>query len=159
MTLCACGCGQITPVSRWNNKRADVKAGKHFAYCHGHGRRRTTTEDRFWSKVAPAEADECWLWNGYRKPDGYGSFVLDSRPQQAHRVAWTLLRGDIPDGLHIDHLCLTPACVNPWHMELVTNAENARRVHTRGPAVLPQDLRHQSAEATDSTKHKEQNHV
>lgn len=53
--------------------------------------------------------------------------MLDGRPHRAHRIAWTLLRGDIPEKLVIDHLCRNRSCVNPWHMEPVTNQENIDR--------------------------------
>lgn len=89
--------------------------------------KRGPIESRFWPKVQPAEALECWLWIGSRNAAGYGQIHLDGMPRKAHRIAWVLLRGEIPDGLIIDHLCRVRACVNPWHMELVTQTENKRR--------------------------------
>ena len=65
----------------------------------------------------------CWLWMASLNRKGYGSF----QSQAAHRVAYQLLVGPIPDGLHIDHLCRVRNCVNPSHMEPVTPAENQRR--------------------------------
>lgn len=67
---------------------------------------------------------ECWLW-GAAKTKGYGRFWLNGAQRQAHRVFYEECIGPIPDGLHIDHLCRTPACVNPWHMEPVTMLENS----------------------------------
>lgn len=91
-------------------------------------------EYRFWCYVQPADADECWQWIG-TTDKGYGhlsvTFIRDGervcRPAKAHRIAWYLLRGEIVDGLEIDHLCRNPPCVNPWHMDLVTHSENMRR--------------------------------
>jgi hypothetical protein len=82
-------------------------------------------EERFWPKVQ--KTDGCWLWTG-AKSKGYGSFRPDNKTNGwAHRFAYELLVGPIPDGLHIDHLCRVPACVNPAHMEIVTLVENVLR--------------------------------
>lgn len=85
--------------------------------------------ERFWEKVGIAEADDCWPWLGSRNPAGYGQiFVATGKaPKKAHRVAWELLRGEIPDGLHLNHLCRVRHCVNPWHCDPVTNEINIAR--------------------------------
>lgn len=83
--------------------------------------------ERFWAKVQRGAADECWVWLASRTSTGYGQFFVEKGPRKAHRVAYELTKGQIPDGLHIDHLCRTPLCVNPDHLELVTLAENNRR--------------------------------
>jgi len=69
---------------------------------------------------------------GYRvwdapSAEGYGTFYLDGRSQKAHRVAYELLVGPIPEGLTLDHLCRVRHCVNPDHLEPVTRLENWRR--------------------------------
>lgn len=86
-------------------------------------------ETRFWSKVDAS--GDCWLWTGGKVRDGYGKFGHKGRTVQAHRFAYELVRGPIPDGLTIDHLCARPLCVNPNHLEPVTLAENVRRAHVR----------------------------
>jgi hypothetical protein len=68
----------------------------------------------------------CWIWQR-GKAEGYGVVWRDGRVQRAHRVVYEQHRGPIPDGLHLDHLCRVKACVNPDHLEPVTNAENCRR--------------------------------
>src|SRR6266568_5486930 len=80
---------------------------------------------RFWAKVDRSGA--CWLWTAHVGEDGYGTFSLDGHHQRAHRIAWVLLRGPIPEGLQIDHLCRVRACVNPDHLEPVTQRENILR--------------------------------
>lgn len=80
-----------------------------------------TAPARFWPKVA--EDGDCWAWTGYRQPSGYGQFDK----QYAHRWAFEHLRSEIPEGLELDHLCRVRHCVNPWHLEPVTHAENHRR--------------------------------
>lgn len=81
---------------------------------------------RFWEKVQ--KTDSCWLWTG-ATIRGYGVIWENERKRaaRAHRVAWELLRGPIPDGLTLDHLCRTTLCVNPDHLEPCGAGENARR--------------------------------
>jgi hypothetical protein len=75
---------------------------------------------------------ECWNWTGKTDRYGYGSVRVSEKQVGAHRVAWLIYRGDIPAKLVVDHLCCNRLCVNPWHMELVTDAVNARRVANPG---------------------------
>lgn len=86
-------------------------------------------DERFWEKVDLRSDDECWPWMASVTADGYGQFWIttERRSVNAHRVAYELTVGQIPDGLEIDHLCRVRCCVNPTHMEPVTRAENARR--------------------------------
>src|SRR5437870_177242 len=75
-------------------------------------------ETRFWSKVK--KTSSCWEWMAAKYPAGYGKFQMGDKNIQAHRIAYEMLRGPIPDGKCIDHLCRNRGCVNPDHMELVT---------------------------------------
>jgi hypothetical protein len=92
--------------------------------------RRARLDERFWGKVNFFGADGCWDWAGYVTPQGYGSIYRGGgirRPQQAHRVAYELLIGEIPEGLVLDHLCRNRKCVNPLHVEVVTQRINVLR--------------------------------
>lgn len=89
-----------------------------------------STEQRFFEKVNKTSVG-CWIWIGATVPcrDGfvYGKFWLGGRMKMAHRASWELFRGDIPVGLTIDHLCRVTLCVNPEHLEPVTQKENTMR--------------------------------
>lgn len=82
--------------------------------------------ERIAKKISVDTDSGCWLWAGALS-QGYGSVSLDGRSQRAHRVVYKLLAGEIPDGLQLDHLCRVRRCVNPSHLEPVTNRENAIR--------------------------------
>lgn len=85
------------------------------------------------------KTDTCWLWNGPIGTGGYGMFsTAHSRGYsiRAHRAAYQIIVGTIPDDMVIDHLCRVRACVNPDHLEVVTPNENALRraqAHTHCP--------------------------
>ena len=103
-------------------------------YKKGHGRRRPL-RDRVEEKLDKTGA--CWLWTGAIDAGGYGRIgVGGSRTAVAHRVAFELWVGPIPDGLHIDHLCSVRACCNPDHLEAVTQAENNRRAAAANRATV-----------------------
>lgn len=97
---------------------------------------RQTPEERFFKYVHKTES--CWEWTGSKCQKGYGRFVLSRRTQiKAHRFSWQVVNGEIPKGLQLDHLCRNRGCVNPAHLEPVTNLENTLRganfiaVHSR----------------------------
>lgn len=71
----------------------------------------------------------CWDWVRYRDKEGYGRFGFGSKNAMAHRAAYALEVGAIPEGMDIDHLCRNRGCVNPEHLEIVTRQENLRRQH------------------------------
>ncbi len=92
--------------------------------------------DRFMKYVSPEPNSGCWLWLGVltqlssvdgRGSEGYGRCSCNGKTAAAHRVAYELLKGPIPEGLELDHLCRVRCCVNPDHLEPVTKDENFRR--------------------------------
>ena len=94
---------------------------------------------RFWSKVDPAPSSCCWEWTACKYSDGYGRFVLNYRDLGAHRVAYTLAKGEIPEGLLVRHTCDNPACCNPDHLILGTHADNMADRQERNRQVKGED--------------------
>lgn len=91
---------------------------------------------RFNANVFPEPMSGCWLWDGYYGHNGYGSFHLNGKQYRAHRVSYTLHRGEIPENKQLDHLCRNRACVNPDHPEPVTRRENI----LRGSGITAENL-------------------
>ncbi len=80
---------------------------------------------RFLSKTE--KTNTCWLWKAGKTSRGYGCFYAQGKQGTAHRWAYEHHKGPVPEGLQIDHLCRVRHCVNPDHLEAVTQTENIRR--------------------------------
>jgi HNH endonuclease len=104
-----------------------------------------TREDevRFWSRVKILGPDDCWEWQGNcrGRTVQYGLFTIKSKNTPAHRVAYTLVKGEIPDGLSVCHECDNGKCCNPNHLWLGTIADNNRDRHEKGRSVFHNKLK------------------
>lgn len=118
--------------------RAFVPAGaqKYCAHTCYSATLSSPIEQRFWSKVNKTHSSGCWLWmaNAVR---GYGQFVLprvegQQRHVYAHRYAWELSHGSIPDGQFVLHACDVPLCCNPAHLFLGTQQDNLTDARQKG---------------------------
>lgn len=148
--LCMCGCGQKTAIAKTNCVTYGNMAGHPVRFIKNHHFRvpefnpaigtrwtgdpsnrslhvqvfRLDFPERYYEVD---EATGCWNWKRAKKQDGYGCLVLNGKQLRAHRVVYTHLVGEIPEGKELDHLCRNKACVNPAHLEPVTKSENVRR--------------------------------
>lgn len=73
---------------------------------------------------------DCWEWIGSIDAKGYGHKFSGGKTKKAHRLVYEMYKGSIPEGMHLDHLCKNTSCVNPEHLEPVTNQTNVRRSST-----------------------------
>lgn len=129
---CQCGCGEMTKlVSKTRTSRGEIK-GDPRRFVRGHGKKRDPL-DCIMDKVV-MQADGCWLFTGSLGGGGYGKIAVNRKVRPAHRVTYERLVGPIPDGLVLDHLCSVRTCVNPAHLEPVTQRDNVLRSIARGEA-------------------------
>jgi HNH endonuclease len=92
---------------------------------------RLHVNDRFWRFVAKTEPNSCWPWLKGTL-NGYGRFNFNDTRMLAHRYAWTITHGPIPDGLDVLHACDNPPCCNPAHLFLGTHQDNMADMMQKG---------------------------
>lgn len=89
---------------------------------------RVANPERVWKFIKfPKNLNECWIWKSVLNNKGYGVFGFDSKKYKAHRFMYEYLIGEIPKELVTDHLCRNRKCVNPEHLEFVTDKVNINR--------------------------------
>ena len=80
--------------------------------------------DRLWNNTIVI--DGCWVWQGSYHHQGYGLLSIGGKTSKVHRVGWSMIYGDIPEGLHVCHSCDNPPCWKPCHLFLGTVSDNMR---------------------------------
>src|SRR5271157_183966 len=121
--FCQCGCGGKTKIAKYNDPRYDMIQGEPVRFVNHH-HSRIPIEIRFWKYVDVRSDNECWPWIGNRNDKGYGTIGDKGKVVKAHRVAWALKHGPIPDNLDILHKCDNRPCCNPSHLFPGTQQDN-----------------------------------
>jgi len=98
--------------------------------------------EKFWCHVDVRSDSECWNWKATIQYKGYGMFNLNKHPEGAHRVAWRLTNGEIPDGLLVCHHCDNPKCCNPSHLFLGTVKDNYEDMVNKGREIVLRGINH-----------------
>ena len=93
------------------------------------------TRDNYHEFIIVAD-NSCWIWTLGGSTVGYGAVYFNKKSQTAHRAFYQLFKGEIPKGLHIDHLCSVRRCVNPDHLRAVTIAENVLASHSQSLTAI-----------------------
>lgn len=79
------------------------------------------------SRISPEPNSGCWLWEAGWSSRGYGVFWVEQFEYKAHRIVYIIVKGSIPKGLELDHLCRNKCCCNPDHLEAVPHLVNVQR--------------------------------
>lgn len=131
--LCECGCGNPAPISNQNRRQRGIFKGQPVRFIRGHAVRgrvlptRRQLRESDYRVEDRGHSTECWIWQGFEHPRGYGLVTMNGRSVSVHRAYYREYVGPIPTGLVLDHLCRVKLCVNPDHLEAVTQTENVRR--------------------------------
>lgn len=124
---CECGCGLPAPIAQSTCRAKGHAKGEPVRFINGHSGGRGARS--LWENIIHLDEspDGCWIWTGKQDGGGYGRLPRDGGLVGAHRAFYEAFVAPIPDGLQLDHLCRVPSCVNPLHLEPVTQTENVRR--------------------------------
>jgi len=128
---CHCGCGQKTKIADKNHTRSGHVKGEPLRYVFNHHPHPKGVAD-FWPKVEIRSGNDCWHWKGARNTDGYGNLRRNKKSCKAHRIAWEITNGPVPNGFYVLHKCDNPLCCNPNHLFLGTQKENVDDMTAKG---------------------------
>lgn len=96
-----------------------------------------STKKHFWSRVAITDLFSCWEWTGPKIKHGYGRTSFEHENMLAHRMAWIVTFGKIPEGMDVCHKCDNPSCCNPAHLFIGSHYDNMRDMVKKGRCHPP----------------------
>lgn len=125
----------MTAGQRWSKERPTFTPSVQVEW-----NRETKSWDQVWARIQTKlkcfEGSDCWMWmgvtNGGKEWERYGRIYICNKAYRVHRIVYELFKGPIPAGLVLDHLCRVTDCVNPEHLEAVTDLENIMRGNAPG---------------------------
>lgn len=137
--FCLCGCGRLAPLARVNLSSKGYVKGKPQKFIPGHRLSKKPESERgplFWDRVKIGQKNECWPFLGTpHNHDGHCQFTFNGEREGAHRLAWILTNGEIPDGFWVLHKCDNPPCCNPDHLFLGSIQDNIADMVAKGRNV------------------------
>lgn len=147
--LCECGCGEPTKLATKNHTKKGYVVGQPYRFVRGHQLRKSF--DR-WIPEDRGYETPCWIWQGFTNDKGYGMGIQRPGLKQglAHRQAWSFANGPIPNGLHVLHHCDVPACVNPAHLFVGTQADNVADMVAKGRSRHPRGEQQGGSKLTEA---------
>lgn len=134
--FCHCGCGEKTNLQKFSAATEGRVKGQPSKYLLGHGSYKKTPE---YLEEDRGYETPCWVWQRTLFVQGYGKKIVEGRSLRAHGVYYERAKGPVPEGLQLDHLCRVKSCVNPNHLEAVTQEVNIQR--GRCAKLTPDDVR------------------
>lgn len=144
----------------WKSRLASGRGHYCSRGCAMRGRTRPSTVERFSAKVDRSGGeDSCWLWTGARNYRGYGTFTIHNphsgqrQEVRAHRFAWEMTNGPIPNGMNICHSCDNPPCCNERHLFAGTHDENMADMKAKGRQRGAIGADHGGAKLTETEVH------
>lgn len=122
----------IARATKWNREHIERRreiSRNSWRKIHGDPE---TEMERFERSIERITESGCWIWSGALGQDGYGKTSSKGKDIRAHRWAWHLFKGAIPEGMQVCHRCDVPTCCNPGHLFVGSHMDNERDKRAKG---------------------------